>query len=185
MGTPPVAVPDSTTRERQPPRDAGLRRTPRPQLRQPQAWPRPPLTHAGHAGHVQLEAVKAVAGVSLPDADTPPVLTAVEDPALLSLQPLEALVKAWRVARWCQSSLTLHPAAGGSPWGDGAGEARTDSEQPGAELAPNLEHSGWDGRCQAAPMDTGRVGRHLSVSPSTHQFGWAGSEAQSAPGHGG
>lgn len=99
-------------------------------------WPQPPLTHAGHEGHVQLEAIKAVAGVALPDAHAAPVLAAIEDPTLLSLQPFEALVEAWKVARPCQSRVALHPASEGTPgtWQDGAGGARTDSEQPGAEL---------------------------------------------------
>lgn len=57
-------------------------------------WPRLPLTHAGHAGNVQLEAIKAVAGIALPDMHTASILAAVEDPALLSLQLLKALEEA-------------------------------------------------------------------------------------------
>lgn len=68
---------------------------------------------------------------------------------------------------------------------DGAGGARADSEQSGAELAPSLEHSVQSGSCQAVPMDTGWMGRHLTVSLSTHQFGRVGSGAGAAPGHGG
>lgn len=71
------------------------------------------LTHAGHAGHVQLEAVEAVAGVSLRDAHAAPVLAAVEDPALLRLQPLETLVETWRATRHSQSRVSLSPVTQG------------------------------------------------------------------------
>jgi len=112
VGTPPAAVPASSG-ERQLPRDAGpgCPHSPSPSrcARSPRASPAA-LTHAGHAGHVQLEAVEAVAGVAFPDAHAAPVLAAVEDPALLSLQPLEALVEAWKVARRCQSRVTLRSA---------------------------------------------------------------------------
>lgn len=70
-------------------------------------------------------------------------------------------------------------------WQDIAGGARTDSEHPGADLAPRLKHPGRAGSCQTVPMDTGWMGSHISVSPSTHQFGWAGSGARSALGHSG
>lgn len=117
-GTPPAAVPTGTTRERQPPRDGcwdqAARTATAAAPSSPWRGPGPPLTHAGHAGHVQLEAIEAVAGVALPDTHTAPVLAAVEDPALLSLQPLEALVEAWKVARRCQSRVTLCPATEGT-----------------------------------------------------------------------
>lgn len=104
------------------------------------------LTHAGHAGHVQLEAVEAVAGVSLRDAHAAPVLAAVEDPALLRLQPLEALVETWRVARWGQSRVSLSPTTKGiSGMQQDSGDARADSQESGAELAPSLEQPGQGG----------------------------------------
>lgn len=92
VGAPSAAVPVGTARERQLPRDAGARLP-----TQPWAGPRlfwPSLTHTSHAGHVQLEAIEAVTGVALPDAHAAPILTAIQDPTLLSLQPLEALVEA-------------------------------------------------------------------------------------------
>lgn len=46
-------------------------------------------------GHVQLETLKAVTGVALPHAHAAAVLTAVQDPALLRLQPLEAGLVFW------------------------------------------------------------------------------------------
>lgn len=47
-----------------------------------------PLTDAGHAGHVQAVAGEAVTGEALGDAHAAAVGTAVQDPALLSLQSL-------------------------------------------------------------------------------------------------
>lgn len=126
------------------------------------------LTHAGHAGHVQLEAVEAVAGVSLRDAHAAPVLAAVEDPALLRLQPLEALVETWgRVARWGQSRVSLSPATKGisGVQQDSAGDARPDSHEPETELAPSLEQPGLGGNDEAVPMDTVCV---------QHSPGWLG-----------
>lgn len=102
-GKPPTPVPASTSRERQQIRDVGAASA---------DGDREPLTHAGHAGHVQLEAVEAVAGVALWDAHAAPVLAAVEDATLLSLQSLEALVETWRVARGCQSRVTARLARG-------------------------------------------------------------------------
>lgn len=49
---------------------------------------RPP-TDAGHAGQVQGESRKAVAGVALVNPDAAAVLAAVQDPALLGSQTLE------------------------------------------------------------------------------------------------
>lgn len=53
------------------------------------------LTHAGHVGHVQLEALKAVTGVALPHSHTAAVLTAVQDAAFLCLKPFEAGLVLW------------------------------------------------------------------------------------------
>lgn len=49
------------------------------------------LTNAGHAGQVQGVSIKAVAGVTLLNPDTPTVLTAVQYPTLLCLQTLKCL----------------------------------------------------------------------------------------------
>lgn len=51
-------------------------------------WSWPPLTDAGHAGHVQAVATEAVAGEALGDAHAAAVGAAIQDPALLCLQSL-------------------------------------------------------------------------------------------------
>lgn len=52
-------------------------------------------THTGHVGRVQLEALEAVTGVALAHAHTAAVLTAVQDAALLGLEPFEAGLVLW------------------------------------------------------------------------------------------
>lgn len=42
------------------------------------------LTYAGHSGHVQLVSLVTVAGVTLCNTNAPAVLTAVQDPTILS-----------------------------------------------------------------------------------------------------
>lgn len=57
------------------------------------------LTHTGHVGHVQLEALEAVTGVALPHTHTAAVLTAVQDATLLCLKPFEASLVFWSEVR--------------------------------------------------------------------------------------
>lgn len=49
------------------------------------------LTDTGHLGHVQVIAIKAVAGVPFLHPHTAAVFTAIEDAALLSLELLKAI----------------------------------------------------------------------------------------------
>lgn len=48
---------------------------------------------------------------------------------------------------------------------DNTGGARTDTEQPGTELAPNLEQPGQGGNYEAVPTDTGGTSLCLQYSP--------------------
>lgn len=51
--------------------------------------------HAGQLGHVQLEALEAVAGVALLNTHTAAILAAIQDAALLCLQAFEASLVFW------------------------------------------------------------------------------------------
>lgn len=55
------------------------------------------LTHTGQLGHVQLEALEAVAGVALLNTHTAAILTAIQDAALLCLQAFETSLVFWQV----------------------------------------------------------------------------------------
>lgn len=66
------------------------------------------LTHTGHVGHVQLEALKAVTGVALPHAHAAAILTAVQDAAFLCLKPFEAGLVLWSE----KETEALHPTLG-------------------------------------------------------------------------
>lgn len=45
--------------------------------------------HTSHVGRIQLEALKAVTGVTFPYTHTTAILTAVQDATFLSLKPFE------------------------------------------------------------------------------------------------
>lgn len=47
------------------------------------------LTHTGHVGRIQLEALKAVASVALPHTHAAAILTAIQDATFLSLKAFE------------------------------------------------------------------------------------------------
>lgn len=51
--------------------------------------------HTGHVGCIQLEALKAVAGVALAHTHTAAILAAVQDAALLCLKPFKASLGLW------------------------------------------------------------------------------------------
>lgn len=52
-------------------------------------------THTGHVGRVQLEALEAVTGVALAHTYAAAILTAIQDAALLCLEPFKAGLVLW------------------------------------------------------------------------------------------
>lgn len=70
-------------------------------------------THTGHVGCVQLEALEAVTGVALAHAHAAAILTAIQDAALLCLEPFEASLVLWEEGVREPGGLRSHTP----PWG--------------------------------------------------------------------
>lgn len=71
------------------------------------------------------------------------------------------------MASWGQSRVTLSPDTKGisGMQQDNTGGARTDTEQPGTELAPNLEQPSQGGNYEGVPTDMGGTSLCLQYSP--------------------